>query len=98
MLTFSFPANYKRYVAAELAIVLARIGRDVNCRSDADPRVRALADVPDPLYDAPSGEAGTITLLLVETVPLVAVTDEEQQQQSADHLHAIGLAPVARSA
>lgn len=79
MRTYSFPAHYRRYVEAELAIILARIGRDVNCRADEDVRVRALADVPDELYTAPGAQPAVVTIMLVETQPLVAVLEEEMK-------------------
>lgn len=51
MSSFTVPTAYRRYVEHTMALLMATVARDADLRQDDDPRVRALAPVPDQYVD-----------------------------------------------
>lgn len=78
MRTYSVPAAYRRHLEASLALAVAEVGRDTSRRSDEDPRVQALATVPDHYveHDAP----GRIVVAVLTEAEAVVL---DQLRQSA---------------
>lgn len=75
MQLFTCPAAYRRVVESAIALTLAEIGSDVSRRSDEDPRVQALAPVPDALLDPEA----TGLLLITVAVPNAGVLGDDSR-------------------
>jgi len=59
---FSCPARYRKFMEANIALLLAEIGRDVARRADEDPRIQAWATVPNHMID--TDQVGTCAILV----------------------------------
>lgn len=72
MRTYSVPRIYQRFLESSIALTLAEIGRDTRRREDEDPRVRALATIPDMFVDA--AETGRLVVLVMTEAEAEALT------------------------
>jgi hypothetical protein len=73
MRVYGVPASHQRYLKHVIGKALKEIALDLALRADEEPRVRALAGVPDEYVDL--AETGIVTVIVGVTGNRIAATD-----------------------